>query len=74
LLLEYNNSNKGFEQGKKLVEYLALNRQNQHAELILDFGIFIAQNSPKKLSNVDHGHLTEEFFMAALDLKQLDWA
>lgn len=42
LLLEYNRSNKGFDQGRKLVEYLALNRQNQHSELILDFGIHIA--------------------------------
>lgn len=34
----------------------------------------VAQSQPRQLQDIGVAHLTEEFFMAALDLKQIDWA
>jgi hypothetical protein len=43
--------------------------QNQHSELILDFGVEIAQNHSAMLDDLLFVTYIEEFFMAALDLK-----
>ena len=46
--------------GKKMVEYLAQNKTNQHSELVLEFGVEVAQNKPSELTDVAN---------AALELK-----
>lgn len=56
------------------MEYLAQHKTNQHSELVLDFGIETAQNYPSELTDVENAAIVEEFFLAALDLKQIDWA
>ena len=47
---------------------------DQHSELILDFGVHVAQNSASLLNDVSFANYVEEFFLAAMDLKQLVWA
>ena len=74
LLAAYKISKSGFEEGKKLVEYLALNKQSQHSEIVLEFGIHVAQTMPHILKDLNLISLSEEFFLAALDIKQIDWA
>lgn len=51
-----------------------LNKLNQHSEIVLEFGIEVAQRDPNALVDVTNATLVEEFFLAALDLKQIDWA
>lgn len=41
--------------------------------MVLDFAIHVAQTDPNQL-NASNVNLLEEFFLAALDLKQIDWA
>lgn len=67
-------SSSHMQYGKKLVEYLAQNKTNQHSELVLEFGIEVAQNDANELADVANAGLIEEFFLAAIDLKQIDWA
>ena len=57
-----------------MVTYLIQNKPGQHSELILEVGIFIAQHYPTKLADITFVAFTEEFFLAALDLKQITWA
>ena len=71
---QYNVSKKSIEKGKQLVTYLNQNMQGQHPELVLDFGIEVTQNNSGYLSDITFMSFVEEFFMAALELKQLDWA
>ena len=68
ILIQYKNSNKSFESGKKMVEYISQHKQSQHLELVLDFGIHVSQKDPSVL-NAKNINLVEEFFLAALDLK-----
>ena len=49
LVSAYKKSNKSFDDGCKLVEYLTRHKQGQHAELILDFGIKVAKDFPSSL-------------------------
>lgn len=49
LLAQYNASNKGFDQGCKLVEYIAKYKVGQHCEIVAEFGIHVAQNMAHKL-------------------------
>ena len=46
ILMQYKNSNKNFEMGKKMVEYISQHKQSQHQELVLDFAIHVAQTDP----------------------------
>jgi tetratricopeptide (TPR) repeat protein len=41
---------------------------------VLEFGVEVAQNDPNELADVANAGLIEEFFLSALDLKQIDWA
>ena len=74
LLDQYNGSSKGFEQGCRLVEYIQKYKQGQHCELIAEFGIHVAQQMPYKLQEMKFVDKVEEFFLACLELKLIDWA
>ena len=41
---------------------------------MLEFGVEVAQSHPNELTDISNAALVEEFFLAALDLKQIDWA
>jgi len=56
-----------------LVEFLSKNKNSKHCELVLEKGIYFAQNYTSQL-NSQNLLLIEEFFMAACELKVLDWA
>ena len=72
LLIVYKR-NKSVEAGKDLVKYIMKNKMGQHPELVLDFGIDVAQNNAYLLTDTTFAAFTEEFLIAALDLKQIDW-
>lgn len=74
LLKEYEKSKHSFDTSKTLIEYITANKLSQHSELILDIGVEIAQNNPSKLEDPSCLALVDEFFLAALELKQNDWA
>ena len=42
LMLAYNNSGKGLQEGNKLVEYIVTYKKGQHTELIAEVGIRVA--------------------------------
>ena len=70
----YQVLKKDIEAGKELVNDLTQNKLDQHSEIILDFGVHIAQNSAQLLNDVSFANYVEEFFLAAMDLKQMLWA
>ena len=70
----YRTSKQGLTEGIALVDYLTQYKKNQHAELIANIGIHVAQNYPNKLSDSDFADKVEDFFMACLELKLIDWA
>ena len=43
-------------------------------EFVLEFGINLAQTDPNALKSEANASLIEDFFLAGLDLKQIDWA
>jgi len=40
----------------------------------LEVGIFVADKHTSNLTNPEDASITEEFLIAALELKQLDWS
>lgn len=74
LLLDFKRSNKNLTKGEELVTYMLTFKPGQHPEVILEVGIEFAQQDANKLADITFAAFTEEFFVAALELKQMDWA
>lgn len=73
-MTKYNAGGRGLQDGCKLVEYLITYKKGQHAELIAEIGVRFAQHHTDILSNIEYADRVEDFFMACLDIKLIDWA
>lgn len=58
---------------KELVDYLILAHASGHTEVILERGVALVQKHPDFLSD-ENLYLVEEFFYAACELQQFEWA
>lgn len=74
LLDEYTISKKDFDKGCKLMEYISKNKIGQHCEVVAEFGIHVAQQMSGKLQDPSFADRIEEFYLACLEMKLIDWA
>lgn len=58
---------------KDLVDYLMLYKGSAYSDIILKKGIALVSKHPDFII-VENMYLIEEFFMAACELKELEWA